>query len=59
MNLFDGIHEVVCKRADGKLYVGYFDDAERGPRSGVARLHLSGCLVRTQPAEKPSRERHT
>ena len=23
--IFSGIHEVVCKRADGKLYVGFFD----------------------------------
>jgi hypothetical protein len=29
MTLFTGIHEVVCKRADGKLYVGYFDDESR------------------------------
>jgi P4 family phage/plasmid primase-like protien len=24
--LFTGIHEVVCKKADGKLHVGYFDN---------------------------------
>lgn len=29
MNLFSGIHEIVCKRADGKLYVGYFDDEQK------------------------------
>jgi P4 family phage/plasmid primase-like protien len=29
MKFFSGIHEVVCKRADGKLYVGYFDDQEK------------------------------
>ncbi len=28
MKIFTGIHEVVCKRADGKLYVGYFDRPE-------------------------------
>lgn len=27
--MFSGNHEVVCKRADGKLYIGYFDDAEK------------------------------
>jgi hypothetical protein len=29
MTLFTGIHEVVCKRADGKLYIGYFDDEQK------------------------------
>ena len=29
MKLFSGIHEVVCKRADGKLYIGFFDDPEK------------------------------
>ena len=29
MRLFSGIHEVVCKRADGKLYVGFFDDTTK------------------------------
>jgi hypothetical protein len=24
-----GIHEVVCKRADGKLYIGYFDEEQK------------------------------
>jgi P4 family phage/plasmid primase-like protien len=25
MTLFSDIHEIVCKRADGKLFIGYFD----------------------------------
>jgi P4 family phage/plasmid primase-like protien len=29
LKLFSGIHEVVCKRADGKLYVGFFDDEKK------------------------------
>lgn len=29
MKLFSDIHEIVCKRADGKLYVGYFDDEQK------------------------------
>ena len=29
MNLFSGIHEVVCKRSDGKLYVSYFDNEQK------------------------------
>jgi P4 family phage/plasmid primase-like protien len=29
MKLFSGIHEVVCKRADGKLYIGFFDDEQK------------------------------
>src|ERR1700688_3200957 len=29
MNLFNDIHEIVCKRADGKLYIGYFDDEQK------------------------------
>ena len=29
MKLFTGIHEVVCKRGDGKLYIGFFDDPEK------------------------------
>jgi P4 family phage/plasmid primase-like protien len=27
--LFSGIHEVVCKQADGKLYIGFFDDEQK------------------------------
>ncbi len=29
MTFFDGIHELACKRADGKLYIGYFDDEQK------------------------------
>src|SRR5690348_13151372 len=29
MQLFSGIHEVVAKRGDGKLYVGFFDDYDK------------------------------
>jgi len=29
MKFFCGIHELVCKRADGKLYVSYFDDEQK------------------------------
>lgn len=29
MKLFSGIHEVVCKSAEGKLYIGYFDDLQK------------------------------
>ena len=51
MKLFTGIHEVVCKRADGKLYIGFFDDPEKAlasvendstyPRSGTASTRSS------------------
>jgi len=33
MKLFSGIHEVVCKRSDGKLYVGFFDDEQKALES--------------------------
>jgi P4 family phage/plasmid primase-like protien len=29
VTIFCGIHEVVCKRADGKLYIGYFDNEQK------------------------------
>jgi len=29
MKLFTGIHELVCKKADGKLYIGYYDDEQK------------------------------
>src|SRR5215472_18499716 len=29
MKLFTGLHEIACKRADGKLYIGYFDDEQQ------------------------------
>ncbi len=29
MTLFSGVHEVVCKRADEKLYIGFFDDQQK------------------------------
>ena len=46
MKLFTGIHEVVCKRADGKLYIGFFDDPEKRWRRSrmIPRTSRSGTV---------------
>ena len=34
---FTGLHEVVCKRANGKLYIGFFDKDKAKEREYVTQ----------------------